>query len=148
MKNVKIYLVSKYEHKSKIGTWTYYLEYKGAVKKCTGKLENARSSARMLLVALIQAFQCINQPCDILVVSKTHLGLKNMHSSPNSDLLCYIYDIILECGHTVEFKTDSDFSCIEEWENQARIEKERAESEYYDRLAKEYYMMNHVYENL
>ncbi|MBO5388301.1 MAG: hypothetical protein J6A59_09205 [Lachnospiraceae bacterium] len=148
MKNIKIYLVSKYEYSSKIGTWTYYIEYKGAVKKSTGTMKNARSSARMLLVALIQALMCLNQPCNIVVISKVPLGFRNIISSPNNDLLCHIHDLILRHKHMASFKVDNDFSNVEEWERQAKIAKDDAEANYYDRLANDNYMMNHQYEYL
>lgn len=116
MKVVNIYVCGSYEYKSRIGTWIYYMEYNGAVKKQSGQAGGIKSPAQTLLLALYKAIQCINQPCKLIVHSKQGLGFNKPKQSPNKELILKIIQDIKDKGLVVEFETNCDFTQVDKWE--------------------------------
>lgn len=148
MKKITIYVFGKYEYSSRKGQWIYYIEYNGAVKKDSGFIDNAGSSARMHLVALINALMCITEPCIINIRSKVTLGFASIKRSPNQDLLLHVFNLVNTNGHVISLSVGGDFEKIYKWEEQNKNKETLREEEYYEKLAKEQYMMNHPYEYL
>lgn len=116
MKTVEVFVIGKYEYKTNIGTWIYYLNYKKAVIKRVGIIQNAGSPNRVSLFALYSALQCIKEPCNILVHSKAALGFKNPKQSHNKELIFKIQTLINKAGHIVSFDTTDDFGRVNIWE--------------------------------
>lgn len=117
MKTIHIYVLGKFEYKTGIGTWIYYLNYKDAVIKRTGNIENAKCPVRVALYSLYIALQQVKEPCYIIIHSKAALGFKYPKKSSNKDILVKIQRVINNLGHSVEMIVDTDFSIIDEWEN-------------------------------
>lgn len=117
MKTVNIYICGNYEYKSRIGTWAYYLEYNGAVKKQSAQAGGLKSPAQTTLVALVKALECIKEPCNLVIHSKTGLGFNRPKSSPNKDLLLKIIKLINSAGHIAVFDSNCDFKQVDNWEN-------------------------------
>lgn len=116
MKKVDIYISGGYEYRSKIGTWVYYLSYKGAVIKRCGQVNNGKSIGRVSLFALIKALECIKEPCDITIHSKSPLGFKYPRKSHNKDMLLLVQTSIIKSGHLVTFIDNDDFKTVNTWE--------------------------------
>ncbi|MBO5387942.1 MAG: hypothetical protein J6A59_07380 [Lachnospiraceae bacterium] len=116
MKNVEIFLIGKYEYNSKIGTWAYYLNYKKAVIKRCGQINNGGSHVRVALYALYRALEHITEPCNIIIHSKSPLGFKYPKKSSNKDLLIKIQTTINKAGHIVHFDTTDDYGRVDIWE--------------------------------
>lgn len=116
MKTVNIYVCGTYEYKSRIGTWAYYLEYNGAVKKQSAQAGGLKSNAQTTLIALMKALADIKYPCNLVIHSKYPLGFKNPKTSSNKELIAKIIKHINTVGHIVEFKDKCDFKQCDEWE--------------------------------
>lgn len=116
MKNIEIFVIGKYDYKSNIGTWIYYLNYRKAVIKRIGTITNAGSPNRTTLVSLYLALQQVKEPCNILVHSKAALGFKKPKQSSNKDLIIKIQTLINKAGHLVTFDTTDDFGRVNIWE--------------------------------
>lgn len=116
MKTVEIFVIGKYEYKTNIGTWIYYLNYKKAVIKRVGTIHNAGSPNRVSLFALYSALQCVKEPCKIIVHSKAALGFKNPKQSHNKELIFKIQTLINKAGHVISFDTTDDFGRVNIWE--------------------------------
>lgn len=116
MQTIEIFILGKYEYKTNIGNWIYYLNYKDAVIKRCGYINQASSPNRTLLVALKMALQQVNVPCNILIHSRAQLGFKNPKHSANKDLIIEIQNMINMMGHVVVFDTADDFGRVNIWE--------------------------------
>lgn len=131
MKRINVFIKGSYDYKSRIGIWTFYLEWNGAVMKRSGSLIDAQSNVRITLYALIQAIDCINEPCILDVHTKLNLGFKTIKKSKNADLIRDIQHRIIRAGHLYNITLDFDDKIIEKWErlygnkdNQKKIKDE------------------------
>lgn len=133
MKVVDIYVLGKYEYKTSVGQWIFYMTHKGAVMKKSGYIENAGSSTRTTLYALLQAIGRIKEPCMLRIHSRANLGFLSMQKSKNKDLLISIQRQIVNAGHQFTHDTKFPNEQIEKWEEENRqkvkAEKEKAEIE-------------------
>lgn len=117
MKTVNIYVCGTYEYKSRIGTWTYYLEYNGAVKKQSAQAGNMRSHVQTTLIALVKALEALNQPCILVIHSKQPLGFNSLTKSANKELLVKILNMMTSVGHTASFDSNNNFEQVQIWES-------------------------------
>lgn len=118
MKDVDIYLDSFYGgyEEEEWSEWVYYLHYKGAVIKRTGR-EDGRVPMRLLLLeALKEALNHMTEPCKITVHSKIRLGLERARGSSDKDIMSKIIMGSLRSGHILEFKVDKEFDDVQVWE--------------------------------
>lgn len=131
MKEVDIYVLGKYEYNTGVGTWIFYMTHRGAVLKRMGYIDNAGSSVRTTLYALMQALDRIKEPCDLRIHSRANLGFLNMQKSRNKDLLMHIQRAIVNSGHTFSHDTKFDNNLIEKWEtdNKNKINKAKKEAQ-------------------
>lgn len=116
MKQVEIFVIGRYDYRSHVGTWIYYLNYKKAVIKRCGQIPDAKSAARVTLYALYEALGCITEPCEIIVHSKSPLGFKRPQSSNNKDVIMKIMSTVNRAGHLIHFDTKDDFGRVDIWE--------------------------------
>lgn len=116
MKEIDIYIIGKYDTKTRVGTWIYYLEYKRAVIKRVGQVENISSSARITLVALYQALQHVTEPCAINIHSKIRVSFENAKKSANKDILLNILNIVKNAGHEINFVYENFDEKVNMWE--------------------------------
>ena len=117
MKSIDIYIVGKYNYKFNMGTWEYYLSYKGAVIKRCGSRYNTQSPERTSLLALYTAINDVKEPCIIVVHSKRPLGFKFPKKSKNQDVICKIQNLINRTGHIVKYDTNIEaFNIVNSWE--------------------------------
>lgn len=118
MKNVEIYVTGSYSRDTDLGYWTYYIHYKGAVKKRTGCIPlNAQSSNRMILVAMIEALKSFNEPCNLLIKTKTYIGFIHKQKSKNLDLIERFEREAIKAGHRYMIEEKSDFTIVKQWED-------------------------------
>ena len=78
MKQLKIYLIAKYDKSTDTAKWCSYLWYKGAVAKKFGTVSHIGSHTRALLYALYKTLSFVNERCDIEVISQVKLRLNNI----------------------------------------------------------------------
>lgn len=118
MKEIDIYVLGSYNGNTDSGTWTYYMYFKGAIKKAQGKLAiNAGSAQKLMLVALIEAVSTINEPCFINIKSKTGLGFANPNKSVNKWLIDRFTERIVQGCHKYVVDDRADFRIIKQWED-------------------------------
>lgn len=118
MKVINIYVLGSYDSSKDSGKWTYYIEYKGAIKKGVGVLKiNAQSANKIMLVALVESLNAIKEPCHLVIKAKTSLGFANINKSKNKWILERFVERVQQCGHTYEIDENPDFSVIKQWED-------------------------------
>lgn len=152
---INIYVLGEYDNKTKVGVWTFYMEFKGAVMKRCGIVKNTSSATRMALVAFEQALDHINRPSTLHVHSNLALGFGNIKESRNKDILKRIQTNFIKAGHQVEYNKDLDMRLIDGWEineqqkrynNQNNTDTENSamtkeqEDEIYDEMASRHKM--------
>ena len=138
MKNIDIYISSKYDYSSDYGIWTYYLNYKKAVIKRCGNLKSTRNMSRLALIALYNALQHVHEPCSITIHSKISLGFDRPKRSVSRDIIIKIQQLINESGHVINLDISGDFNIVNIWEqvygtpvkiNEPYIEETRSSEE-------------------
>lgn len=118
MKEVNLYVEGTYNKTADSGSYTYYLEYKGAIKKCSNtKNGDARSCNRMILFGIIDAVKRFNEPCKVNIKTRTSVGFSNPTHSKNKDLLEYFNTMVYERGHQFEVDDRADFLIVRQWED-------------------------------
>lgn len=130
MKIVNIYVCGTYEYASRIGTWTYYLEYNGAVKKQSAQAGNMKSHVQTTLIALVKALESLNQACNLIIHSKQPLGFNSLTKSANKELLVKILNMMTSVGHIASFDSNNNFEQVQLWEklygnNKEEIQKQK-----------------------
>ena len=116
MRNIDIFVIGKYEYRTGIGNWIYYLNYKNAVIKRSGYVKGAGSPNRTMLISLYKALRQVTEPCNITIHSKAALGFKKPKQSTNKDMIIQIQTLINKVGHIVTFDTSDDFGRVNIWE--------------------------------
>lgn len=116
MKVIDIFLIGKYDYKNNIGCWTYYMSCMGAVKKDCNYTTGKTSAARMAIIALLHALECIHTPCIIRIHTKNNFNLNNIKKSQNKDLLEKVQMIIIKAGHQISIDNDVNDDVINTWE--------------------------------
>ena len=146
MKEINLYVLGKYKYDTKVGTWIFYLEYRGAVMKRSGTVRNGISHVRMSLYAIGQALACINEPCIIHIHSNCNLGFKNIKQSRNAHIISDIQHRMINAGHMYKMDTETKFdNLIMSWEEKYGKKKEVKQSEVkkdYDKMIEEQAMQS------
>lgn len=128
MRTIDLFLIGKYDYKSQSGEWIYYITYRGAVKK-ESRITNGKSSAsRLAIIALLNALNCINTPCNIRIHTKNNMSFNNIKKSINKDLLEKAMNSIINAGHQFTIDNNVEENVILAWEyeygNKAKKDEE------------------------
>lgn len=119
MKQLKIYLIAKYDKSTDTAKWCSYLWYKGAVAKKFGTVSHIGSHTRALLYALYKTLSFVNERCDIEVISKVKLSLNNIEKSSNCDILAEIDAMSARMMHCIRFSTSDEIDKLtQQWDKQ------------------------------
>ena len=116
MKEIRIYIIGKYDYHFRVSIWSYYLNYKTAVIKTNGEKYEDGSVNRALLHGLYEALQRITEPCHIIIYTKVSLGFDNPRKSIDKNTMLNIVQTIIKAGHIVEYIVANELSQVNIWE--------------------------------
>jgi ribonuclease HI len=78
---------------NKEGKYFVLMEYKNHHKYLEKNFTNTTAN-RCIILGLIDAIMLLKKPCSIILITSTPIGLKNLHKSPNKDLLKKLLKLI------------------------------------------------------
>ena len=96
--------------------YSYYLVYKGAIIKRVKHLDERSYSVRINLIALYEALQHLNEPCNIIIHARVPLGFKQPKKSKNQDIILKIQTLVFKMGHILSIDNNNYSDLLDSWD--------------------------------
>lgn len=105
-KQVSIYSLGSWNHRTRTGNYSVVLQYKNIHKTLTAEITDTTVN-RCIIQGVIDAIKLLKEPCEIIVVTATALGVKKAlkGTGVNKELIKEIFCLLEENNHVAKFET-------------------------------------------